>query len=311
MKSNQYFSRIKRKATQALVGLASVLSLSQASDVPVQVEKPAYEVRGYFKMLDAEGNEVRHLAPGQTNTLQLRAQIQGKLELPAAAFNFTYDFPLSLISGFSAVPFQEGEHYENDIFAQGGDSPVYEMQPRGNKVYTYGGSRATKIASGKERLGPVEGEGNLAQVLICAKATNLTTTVISGKFTVFDSDSDKKPTRTRAFRVAIVPQDYAGRQLISDVNDGEEPANDFTSLDMFGQTVNYVRDGRVAAPEPFMVGKGILYRSTEGAAGPWTSVYTNTLPAAAFSDRAMKGKTAFYRYGELDQASAKNVKKGQ
>ena len=27
------------------------------------------------------------------------------------------------------------------------------------------------------------------------------------------------------------------------------------------------------------------------------------------SDRAMKGKTAFYRYGELDQASAKNVKK--
>jgi len=54
---------------------------------------------------------------------------------------------------------------------------------------------------------------------------------------------------------------------------------------------------------------GILYRATEGAAGPWTAVYTNTLPAASFSDRAMKGKTVFYRYGELDQASAKNVKK--
>ena len=38
-------------------------------------------------------------------------------------------------------------------------------------------------------------------------------------------------------------------------------------------------------------------------------MYTNTLPAASFSDRAIKGKTVFYRYGELDQASAKNVKK--
>ena len=50
-----------------------------------------------------------------------------------------------------------------------------------------------------------------------------------------------------------------------DFNDGEEPANDFTSLDQYGQTVNYVKEGRVAAPEPFMVGKGILYRSTEVA----------------------------------------------
>jgi len=38
-------------------------------------------------------------------------------------------------------------------------------------------------------------------------------------------------------------------------------------------------------------------------------VYTNSAPAASFSDKAMKGKTAFYHYGELDQASAANVKK--
>lgn len=73
--------------------------------------------------------------------------------------------------------------------------------------------------------------------------------------------------------------------------------------------VNYVHDGRVAAPEPFMIGTGVLYRSTEEAAGPWTAVYTNSAPAASFSDRAMKGaEKVFYQYDKLDAMSAANVK---
>ena len=176
MRSNQYFSCVQRIAAQALVGLTSLLSVAQASDVPITQEKPAYEVRGFFRILDGSGNETRRLVPG-TNvyTLEAWAESPSKIEKPTFNANFQYRCApnTQIFKKLSPSP-----HYGiEDFFYPYSMDSQFNGIGGGREAVVGSGARVTSLDDTGSRPGRTFGAGILGKWHIQALGTNVTSGV--------------------------------------------------------------------------------------------------------------------------------------
>ncbi len=138
-----------------------------------------------------------------------------------------------------------------------------------------------------------------------SEQTNLVMRTLSyTKADALEAYGTKKSTKTRSLPIAIMPENYAGAMLKTDVNDGQMPANDVEyhfGTEIRKDTVN----GKTVGYEPFYAvgpkayGNFVLQRSTNDANGYYITVQTiSPGTAGSFNDREAltnNWKSVFYR----------------
>ncbi len=278
----------------------------------LNIEKKPYEVHGYFRVRDEQGNETRLLTAGtNTYTLEAWTEIPWKIDKPVINISIQVRSAenTQFFRSISPTP-----HYGLEDFFYS-----FEMEPRFNTIrgeggwIIGGGVRVVKVGG----PGPSKGNGILGKWQIKANGTNAVSGIFQyGGFNAMNPDgslwngltalepglpgSTRKITNTRSLRVATMPENYAGTMLVPDINDGQIPTNN-AEKDQFG--INIV-NGQKLGFEPFCAvgpkapGNYVLQRSTN-IIGPWTSVQTySPRSAGSFNDREAytnSWKNVFYR----------------
>lgn len=225
--SRRSFLKGSSMALPFIAATRGILNAQEAGivNIPeVTVERPDHQIRGYFKLVDSNGDEVNKVVRGNPYILESRIHIPNILDKSVVNFNADIDLDSMLSKGLTAFDtrsFEGGEHYSsNDIFCSGEYCP--DMHDKFNLVEGSFVVRSTVPGSisGLEREGVRSGDGLLAKWNIrfggsVGEAVDYAS-VSYGNLVAAESDGTNKHVATRDLLVSVVPQGYEGVALTHD-----------------------------------------------------------------------------------------------
>jgi hypothetical protein len=281
MASKSKLENTLRAAALGGLALAAGAVGEARGQTPVQPSTYEYDIRFFFKVKDAQGNETRDMTPGQTYSLEVWAQ-----NMPGAngtiGMELYFSFPQNMKSLEAVIP---SPHYETNDFFEG-----FNM----NNWYNFVGKvkdrgRIYRLIESVGTIGPDNKEGIIGKYnIVFNDNTNTMPVQINLEGAMSLRRDPKNPEcgleqtyRTRSLLTALVPENMVNTPaLFYDSDDWQTPANDGRK-----RFVTYV----------FSAGKDVeLQRISDLNSTNWTSV-TNSPNSFEYQENKKPTDKNFYR----------------